>query len=73
MPSNQQLSNKEQKDNFKLQLSPLNELANIITNSDSNNPRSKYFIQELLTIINYYNFGQKIYKKMLTKFTVSSS
>lgn len=52
--SKQHLTEKEQKDNFKLELIPLNELESLITKNLNNNPRNIYFQQELLTILNYY-------------------
>lgn len=75
IPDNQQLTDKEQKDNFKLRLMSLDELTNVVANSNSNNPRSKYFIQELLLITNYYNSGTKHISKQkkLTKVTVNNS
>ena len=74
-PSNQQLTVKEQKDNFKLLLISLDELTNIASSNKSNNPRNKYFTQELLSIIDYYNSKAKDSpkQKKLTKFTVNQS
>ena len=52
--SNQTLSESEQKDNFKLELIPLEKLETIILNNKNNNPRNIYFQKELLTIIEFY-------------------
>ncbi len=54
----QSLTEKEQKDNFRLELVPLDELENIVLNNNNSNPRNRYFIKELLTIITYYNKTQ---------------
>lgn len=51
---NQTLTANELKDNFRLELIPLEELSNIIINNKTNNPRNIYFQNELLTIIKFY-------------------
>ena len=50
--SKQKLSDKEKNSNFRLELISLDDLENIILNSD--NPRQVYFQKELFTIINNY-------------------
>ena len=50
----QKLTEKEKKDNFKLELVSLNELENIILNNKNDNPRNIYFQRELLMILAYY-------------------
>lgn len=51
----QTLTDKEIKDNFRLELVSLDNLESIILNNKKNNPRNIYFQNELLTILNFYN------------------
>lgn len=50
----QTLTEKEKKDNFKLELIPINELENNVLNNQTNNPRNIFFQQELLEILKAY-------------------
>lgn len=52
--SNQTLTEKERKDNFRLQLVSIDELEELVLNNQNNNPRNIYFVKELLTILEYY-------------------
>lgn len=61
----QKLTQKEQKDNFKLELISLEELEDKILNNKNNNPRNIYFQKELLVVLdNYKNIKQNIIKKI---------
>jgi 8-oxo-dGTP pyrophosphatase MutT (NUDIX family) len=51
---NQNLTDRELKDNFKLELVPFDELEEIIKNYKTNNPRNEFFNKELLTVLKYY-------------------
>ena len=57
--NNQKLSEREKKDNFKLELVSLDNIEEIILNNKTNNPRNVFFIKELLTIIDYYKQNKK--------------
>ena len=50
----QQLSEREKKSNFKLELISFDELENIVLNNTNNNPRNKYFQDELLEVLKCY-------------------
>ena len=50
----QNLTEKEQKDNFKLELISLDKLENMILTNKNDNPRNAYFQKELLTVLNFY-------------------
>lgn len=50
----QQLSEREKKANFKLELISFDELENIVLNNTNDNPRNKYFQDELLEVLNCY-------------------
>ena len=50
----QTLSLKEQKDNFKLQLISIDNLEELVLKNKTNNPRNIYFVNELITILEYY-------------------
>lgn len=50
----QKLTEKEQKDNFSLELVSLEDLENMILNNKNNNPRNVYFQKELLVILASY-------------------
>ena len=67
---NQTLTEKEQKDNFRLELIPLRELEERILSSKSNNPRSNYFAKELLAILEAY---RKKYSHSVKKRTTNNS
>ena len=61
----QKLTQKEQKDNFKLELISLEKLEDKILNNKNNNPRNIYFQKELLVVLdNYKNIKQNIIKKI---------
>lgn len=49
-----QLSERERKENFKLQLSSEEEIYSFIKNNNTNNPRKKFFVEELKNIIEVY-------------------
>ena len=49
--SNQSLTEKEQKDNFTLELVSINKLEKIVLNNQNNNPRNIHFVKELLTLL----------------------
>ena len=49
-----ELTEKERKDNFKLELVSLDDLEKLITNNKNDNPRNIFFQKELLTILEYY-------------------
>lgn len=51
----QELTQKEKKDNFKLELISLNQLENIVLENINNNPRNVYFQNEILAILKFYN------------------
>lgn len=55
------LTDKEIKDGFDVQFYSLEEISEILKNSNSQNPRREYFDKELTEIINYYkqNIKQK--------------
>lgn len=64
--NSQKLTEKEQKDNFKLELVSLEELENIIMNNKNDNPRNIYFQKELLIILaNYKILNQDASVKIL--------
>lgn len=50
----QQLSEREKKANFKLELISFDELENIVLNNKVDNPRNKYFQDELLEVLKCY-------------------
>lgn len=50
----QKLSDKEKKDNFRLELIALEDLEVLLLNRNSENPRNIYFKKELLTVLDYY-------------------
>lgn len=50
----QQLSEREKKAKFRLELIPFEELENIVLNNINDNPRNKYFQDELLEVLKYY-------------------
>lgn len=50
----QQLSDKEKKGNFKLELVSLNDLEDIVFNNSNSNPRNKYFKDELLKVLSIF-------------------
>ena len=50
----QELTEKEQKGNFRLELVSLEDLENMILNNKNNNPRNIYFQKELLIILACY-------------------
>ena len=50
----QKLTEKEQKNNFRLELVSLEDLENMILSNKNNNPRNVYFQKELLTILSSY-------------------
>ena len=54
LETKQKLTEKELKDNFKLESIPLEELERIILENKSNNPRNIYFKKELLAILKQY-------------------
>ena len=66
--SNQNLTENEQKGNFKLELISLEKLTNIIINNKNNNPRNIYFQKELLMVIKFYKESEYYTnnKKILT-------
>lgn len=55
------LTDKEIRDGFDVQFYSLEQISEIIKNSNSKNPRREYFNKELIEIINYYkqNIKQK--------------
>lgn len=57
----QKLTEKERKDNFKLELVSLEELENIILNNKNDNPRNRYFQKELLMILDNYRSYSRCY------------
>lgn len=57
--SNIELSKKEKEGKFKLELLTEEEINKIITNNKTNNPRKKYFIQELKYIMEVYKSNKK--------------
>jgi len=62
----QQLTETEQKDNFRLELIPLDELENMILHNVNTNPRNIYFQRELLIVLaNYKNTKQSTGVKKL--------
>lgn len=63
----QNLTNREEKDNFRLKLVSLEDLETIISSNISNNPRKKFFQKELLTILTYLKNMKKTHKKKLIK------
>lgn len=52
--SAQQLTEKEQKDDFRLELVSIDSLENMIMENVNNNPRNVYFQKELLTVLRFY-------------------
>jgi ADP-ribose pyrophosphatase YjhB (NUDIX family) len=52
--SSQKLTEKEQKDNLRLELVSLDNLEELVLNNQTNNPRNLYFVKELITILEYY-------------------
>ncbi len=57
---NRQLTEKEQKGNFKLFLMSIKELINIIENNQTANPRNQYFNNELLEILKFLKKQNKV-------------
>lgn len=51
---NQNLTEKELKDKFKLQLIKVDELQTIMLNNKTDNPRNSYFYDELICVLEYY-------------------
>lgn len=62
--SQQSLTEKEQKDNFRLELVSIDTLEELVLNNQNDNPRNMYFVKELLTILEYY---KQVYPKFLVK------
>lgn len=50
----QQLSEREKKAKFRLELIPLDELENIVLSNNTDNPRNRYFQDELLEVLKHY-------------------
>ena len=68
LKSKQLLSQRERYNNFGLRMIPINQAKEIIENTKSNNPRYDYFVEEILTILDYYkNMKQSVKKKILFK------
>lgn len=64
----QQLTEKEKRDKFSLELVYLEDLENIVLHNTNNNPRNQYFQQELLIIINHlHQIKQNVKKQKLIK------
>ena len=62
----QKLTEKEGKDNFRLELVSLENLENMILNNKNDNPRNIYFKKELLIILDSYkNLNESISVKKL--------
>ena len=59
------MSDKEIKDGFDVQFYSLEKIREIIENSDSKNPRRKYYDKELVEIINYYKIEYKAKDRQL--------
>ena len=59
------LSEKEKRDKFKLELLSEEEIYNFIENNHTNNPRKKYFAEELKAIIQTYKTNKKENAKTL--------
>ena len=59
------LSEKEKNDKFKLELLTEEEIYNFIKNNKTNNPRRKYFIKELKTVMEAYKVSKKENTKTL--------
>ena len=53
------LSEKEKTGNFKLELLTEEEIYNFIKNNKTNNPRKKYFIEEIKKVMTIYKDNQK--------------
>ncbi len=62
--SKQSLTEKEQKDNFRLKLVPIDILEELVLNNQNNNPRNIYFVKELIAILEYY---KQSYSKLPVK------
>jgi len=52
--SEQTLTEREQKDGFKLEMVPLSELEDRVLNNANDNPRNVYFQKEMLEIVRFY-------------------
>ena len=50
----QQLSEREKKAKFKLELISFDELEDVVLNNTNDNPRNRYFQEELLEVLKYY-------------------
>lgn len=57
--NNIELSQKEKEGNFKLELLTEEEIDNFITHNKTNNPRKKYFVEELKCIMKTYKSSKK--------------
>lgn len=53
------LSEKEKNDKFKLELLTEEDIYNFIKNNKTNNPRKKYFVEELKYIMDAYKSSKK--------------
>jgi len=62
----QNLTEKEKKDGFRLELVNLDDLESLILNNKNSNPRNIYFQNELLTILKVYNdtFSKQFVKQL---------
>lgn len=65
--NSQKLTQKEQEDNFRLQLVSLKDLDDMILNNQNNNPRNIYFQKELLMILANYKKYKTSIKKLELK------
>ena len=64
--NNIELTEKERKDIFKLELISFDDLESLVLNNKNDNPRNIFFQKELLTILNYYKNikdSEKVNKK----------
>ena len=65
---NTNLSEKEKRENFKLEFLTEEEINLYILNDNSNNPRKKYFVEELITILEFYKeYEKRNIKTYITK------
>lgn len=60
----QKLTEKEQKDKFRLELVCVEDLKNIILNNKTNNPRNIFFQTEMLEVLNHYNKNSSLKPKV---------
>ena len=65
--SKQSLTEKEKKDNFMLELVPIDSLEELVLNNQNSNPRNIYFVKELLKVLEYYKevYSKKHIKKLI--------